>query len=204
MIHVNWYLFSDRWDQGLYSDIQLSMFQIYKEDIYDLLAIRAETTQRLSIREHPADGVCVEGLTRSTVSEQAEFLSVLHRGLKNRVSRSISINENSSRSHVIVQLHLSNEFEEDKRSMGNTRIRRSCLSLVDLAGSERVRKSGSIQNDTVLGEACIINRSIAALGMCIQLLAEAGRKGVKPAHVPFRDCKLTRILAEVRRRQRTG
>merc|ERR1712190_531025 len=62
------------------------------------------------------------------------------------------------------------------------------LNLVDLAGSERVQKTGS--TGTVLKEAGYINKSLMALGGCILALSEG-----KAAHIPFRDSKLTMLLA---------
>lgn len=98
--------------------------------------------------------------------------------------------------------------EGDKLSRDGQRVlRRSTLTIVDLAGSERVRKSGSLTKGRLLKsgtycraeqlkEAQAINKSITALGICIQTMAEASDRGVRPAHVPYRDSKLTRVLAE--------
>ena len=61
---------------------------------------------------------------------------------------------------------------------------------MDLAGSERISKSGS--EGIRLEEAKKINTSIAALGNCINSLANNSNL----QHVPFRDSKLTRILTE--------
>ena len=44
-------------------------------------------------------------------------------------------------------------------------------------------------------EGAHINKSLLALGTCINLLYENGRSGIKK-HIPFRDSKLTRILKE--------
>lgn len=64
------------------------------------------------------------------------------------------------------------------------------MTIVDLAGSERISKTGTdgIQSK----EAIMINKSISALGNCINALAS----NLKDNHVPFRDSKLTRILTE--------
>jgi len=65
----------------------------------------------------------------------------------------------------------------------------SRLNLVDLAGSERQDKTGATGN--TLTEANNINRSLMALGKCINLLSESK----SPAHVPFRESVLTRLLS---------
>ncbi|KFM06748.1 Kinesin-like KIF12, partial [Aptenodytes forsteri] len=64
------------------------------------------------------------------------------------------------------------------------------LCFVDLAGSERVKETGSSGELSV--EANNINRSLLALGHCISLLAKP--RG-KRTHIPYRDSKLTRLLA---------
>lgn len=59
---------------------------------------------------------------------------------------------------------------------------------MDLAGSERLSKSKS--TDARLEEAKSINKSISALGNCINALVDPKQR----SHVPFRDSKLTRVL----------
>ena len=63
------------------------------------------------------------------------------------------------------------------------------LSLIDLAGSER---AANTQNRGArLVEGANINRSLLALGNCINALGEKGNKG---NFVPYRDSKLTCLL----------
>ncbi len=64
------------------------------------------------------------------------------------------------------------------------------LTIVDLAGSERLSRSRSEAQR--LEEAKAINKSISALGNCINALIYPK----KHKHVPYRDSKLTRILTE--------
>jgi hypothetical protein len=90
------------------------------------------------------------------------------------------------------------------------KIVKNTLTFCDLAGSERVHRVGPSSNGIRLREAQNINRSICALGNCIQALAIQSSKnrsnvnGVNPfvsnpsvpTHIPFRDSKLTRLLSE--------
>ena len=92
-------------------------------------------------------------------------------------------NDQSSRSHAVFMLTL--------RATNATTGQAVCggLNLVDLAGSERLKRSGA-EGDR-LKEAQAINKSLAALGDVIAGLG-AGKPG---AHVPFRNSKLTWLLA---------
>lgn len=67
------------------------------------------------------------------------------------------------------------------------------LSLIDLAGSERA--SNTFNRGIRLIEGANINKSLLALGNCINALCEAGDKGGR-AFIPYRDSKLTRILKD--------
>ncbi len=64
------------------------------------------------------------------------------------------------------------------------------LTIVDLAGSERLSKTGS--EGQRLEEAKCINKSLSALGNCVAALAANKNR----AFIPYRDSKLTRLLAD--------
>ncbi|KAG2458920.1 KIF12 protein, partial [Polypterus senegalus] len=63
--------------------------------------------------------------------------------------------------------------------------------IVDLAGNERVKETGSFGE--LLEEACSINRSLLTLGNCISALVDTRKK---ERHIPYRDSKLTKLLAD--------
>ena len=65
------------------------------------------------------------------------------------------------------------------------------LCIVDLAGAERAKKTANAGLE--LAEAGKINQSLLILGRCIKALANTGNTNTV---VPYRDCKLTRILYE--------
>ena len=69
------------------------------------------------------------------------------------------------------------------------------LTLCDLAGSEDVGRSGA--TGAALAEAKKINTSLLALGNVIDALTQKrpGKRSA-PAHVPFRDSVLTRLLQQ--------
>jgi len=111
--------------------------------------------------------------------------------VKHRFTASTVMNKASSRSHALLQILVEQKYiEEDNEKIKKRHYKRGLLTIVDLAGSERISKTGSegVQSK----EAITINKSISALGNCINALANNS----KEQHVPFRDSKLTRILTE--------
>ena len=188
--------------------VSLSSLQIYQESTSDLLADPAHSPP-LQVREDPAHGVYVEGLSEHPVTSPEHVLELVHESATNRATCSTSMNRASSRSHALLLLRVeqanlppdepppdddaSNGVSAASEATTALAVRRAVLSIVDLAGSERVCKSGS--EGTRLDEAKRINKSIAALGNCIAALASAPASG---RHVPFRDSKLTRLLGSPR------
>lgn len=68
------------------------------------------------------------------------------------------------------------------------------LSFVDLAGSERLQQSGSVGGQA--RETAHINRSLLVLGQVIAALSAHFESGRPAGHVPYRDSKLTKLLAD--------
>ena len=62
------------------------------------------------------------------------------------------------------------------------------MSIIDLAGSERA--AATKNRGARLNEGANINKSLLALGNCINALCDPRRRN----HVPYRDSKLTRLL----------
>ncbi|KAI8907371.1 P-loop containing nucleoside triphosphate hydrolase protein [Gorgonomyces haynaldii] len=159
--------------------VQCSFMEIYMEKVKDLLN-PVETN--LPINEDKLRGVYVKGLMHVFVASVEEVFDIMQRGQSNRAVSSTLMNEQSSRSHSIFVLQVTQKNLID----GSTKV--SKLSLVDLAGSEKIKKTEA--TGQTLEEAKKINKSLSCLGMVINALAE------KAMHVPYRDSKLTRILQE--------
>ncbi|KAL7749768.1 Kinesin-like protein kif19 [Sorochytrium milnesiophthora] len=161
--------------------VSLSYIEIYNENIRDLLAGKPDF---LELREDPHRGAVIAGLKQVETHSLAEMMDFLRRGHKCRITESTAANAVSSRSHAIVQVTITRRFAEGKKK----RVQKGYLSLIDLAGSER---ANATQNTGVrLVESSMINRSLLALGNCINALSSP----VAPAYVNYRDSKLTRIL----------
>ena len=101
-------------------------------------------------------------------------------------------NEASSRSHAVLQITVENK---DRAHGVSSEINVAKLSLIDLAGSERA--AASHNRGIRLLEGANINRSLLALGNCINALCDQSAKNPnKQLHIPYRDSKLTRLLKD--------
>ncbi|BFZ55143.1 hypothetical protein PYCC9005_002182 [Savitreella phatthalungensis] len=160
--------------------VKVSYMEIYMERIRDLLA---PANDNLPIHEDKQRGVYVKGLLEVYVSSLDEVYQVLSQGGASRAVSSTNMNTESSRSHSIFVVTITQKnVETGSAKMGQ-------LNLVDLAGSEKVGKTGA--SGQTLEEAKKINKSLSALGNVINALTDG-----KSSHVPYRDSKLTRILQE--------
>ena len=113
-------------------------------------------------------------------------------GTKNRALGSHSMNEHSSRGHTLLTIYI----EIESKTIGDNGdtlyiTRHGKINFVDLAGSEMVKKTKS--SGKALTEANNINKSLMVLGNCISALSKSGDRKV---HIPYRDSKLTKLLAD--------
>ncbi|KOS17539.1 Kinesin heavy chain [Escovopsis weberi] len=160
--------------------VRVSYMEIYMEKIRDLLAPQNDN---LPIHEEKNRGVYVKGLLEIYVSSVQEVYEVMRRGGNARMVSATNMNQESSRSHSIFVVTITQKNVETGSAKSGQ------LFLVDLAGSEKVGKTGA--SGQTLEEAKKINKSLSALGMVINSLTDG-----KSSHVPYRDSKLTRILQE--------
>ncbi|KAI0054096.1 kinesin heavy chain [Auriscalpium vulgare] len=160
--------------------VKVSYMEIYLERIRDLLQPQNDNLQ---VHEEKNKGVYVKNLSDYYVSSAREVYEIMRQGGAARVVTSTNMNAESSRSHSIFLITISQRnTETGAQKTGN-------LYLVDLAGSEKVGKTGA--SGQTLEEAKKINKSLSALGMVINALTDN-----KAKHIPYRDSKLTRILQE--------
>lgn len=159
--------------------VKVSYMEIYMEKIRDLLHPEHDN---LPIHEDKARGVFVKGLSEEYVSNAAEVHAVMRQGSLSRVVAATNMNQESSRSHSIFSIAVS------QKNVASGAQKTGQLFLVDLAGSEKVGKTGA--SGQTLEEAKKINKSLSALGLVINSLTDGS------THIPYRDSKLTRILQE--------
>lgn len=160
--------------------VRVSYMEIYMERIRDLMAPQNDN---LPVHEEKNRGVYVKGLLEIYVSSVQEVFEVMRRGGNARAIAATNMNQESSRSHSIFVITVTQKNVETGSAKSGQ------LFLVDLAGSEKVGKTGA--SGQTLEEAKKINKSLSALGMVINSLTDG-----KSSHVPYRDSKLTRILQE--------
>ncbi|GAB7357530.1 hypothetical protein MBLNU459_g0053t3 [Dothideomycetes sp. NU459] len=160
--------------------VRVSYMEIYMERIRDLLVPQNDN---LPIHEEKNRGVYVKGLMEVYVGSVGEVYEILERGGMARAVAATNMNQESSRSHSIFVITVTQKNVETGSAKSGQ------LFLVDLAGSEKVGKTGA--SGQTLEEAKKINKSLSALGMVINALTDG-----KSTHVPYRDSKLTRILQE--------
>lgn len=159
--------------------VAISYMEIYMERIKDLMN---PAKDNLPIHDGPK-GPYVKDLREVYVASVAEVLEAMALGQRQRSVASTNMNAESSRSHSIFSLTVS---QKDTHT-GTSKI--GMLYLVDLAGSEKVGKTGA--TGQTLEEAKKINTSLSSLGNVINALTDG-----KSTHVPYRNSKLTRILQE--------
>lgn len=169
-----------RSDASIEFTVKVSYMEIYMEKIRDLLVPQNDN---LPIHEDKQRGVYVKGLHEFYVANVDEVYQVLERGSQSRAVAATNMNQESSRSHSIFVIEVTQKNTES----GSARSGR--LFLVDLAGSEKVGKTGA--SGQTLEEAKKINKSLSSLGNVINALSDG-----KSSHIPYRDSKLTRILQE--------
>lgn len=126
---------------------------------------------------------CLVGLSWVDLPSAEAMLSLMHRS--ERTTRATAQNEQSSRSHAILQIAVVQPAAQAWQDGAEW-----CkLSLVDLAGSEWAAKAQSDDRSNRL-DGAEINKSLLCLKECIRAL------GAGADHVPFRGSKLTQVLKD--------
>merc|ERR1719507_2011520 len=165
--------------------VTMSCLEIYNENIRDLLD---PSTGYLELRdESRGKNIQVAGLSEVTTSSTEEVMRLLTKGNRERTQEPTKANQTSSRSHALLMVNVRQTAKSRAETKGAVKYGR--LYMIDLAGSER---AANTQNTGLrLKEGAAINRSLLALGNCINALAEK-----KTKYVNYRDSKLTRLLKE--------
>ena len=176
--------------------VKIMFIELYNEEIKDLLA--TEHIENLKIIEDPILGPSILNIHEENFVNISETRRILDEGDRRRHFGVTNMNAHSSRSHVMVRMNiearkvyggqpskpLRQSWGKDKPTCFST------LNLVDLAGSERANKAGT--SGQALKEGSFINKSLLTLGTVIAHLSDESKSR---AHIPYRNSKLTRLLA---------
>ncbi|GJM93851.1 hypothetical protein PR202_ga10443 [Eleusine coracana subsp. coracana] len=158
----------------------VSFFEIYGGKLFDLLNDRS----KLCMREDGKQKVCIVGLQEYNVSDVGTIKELIEKGSATRSTGTTGANEESSRSHAILQLAIKKRVDgndsKPPRPVGK-------LSFIDLAGSERGADTTDNDKQTRI-EGAEINKSLLALKECIRALDN------DQTHIPFRGSKLTEVI----------
>ncbi|KAG3287778.1 kinesin family member 12 [Ictidomys tridecemlineatus] len=170
--------------------LRASYLEIYNEQVRDLLSLGSP--RPLPVRWNKTRGFYVEQLRVVEFRSLETLMDLLQMGLSRRRRSAHTLNQASSRSHALLTLYIGRPTPQQMppADPGAPPVGGK-LCFVDLAGSEKVAATGS--RGELMLEANSINRSLLALGHCISLLLDPQRK---QSHIPFRDSKLTKLLAD--------
>ena len=166
------------------TEVSLSYLEIYNETIRDLL-VPGGSKAGLMLREDANQAVSVAGLSSHHPQNVQEVMDMIVRGNEYRTMSPTEANATSSRSHAVLQINVA---QKDRNADINEPHTMATLSIIDLAGSERA--SATKNRGERLTEGANINKSLLALGSCINALCDPRKKN----HIPYRNSKLTRLL----------
>ncbi|XP_070336127.1 kinesin-like protein KIF19 isoform X2 [Odocoileus virginianus] len=146
-------------------EVSMSYLEIYNEMIRDLLN---PALGYLELREDSKGVIQVAGITEVSTINAKEIMQLLMRGNRQRTQEPTAANQTSSRSHAVLQV----------------------------AVRQRSRVRGVLHETQNRGqrmkEGAHINRSLLALGNCINALSDKGTN----KYINYRDSKLTRLLKD--------
>lgn len=177
--------------------IELSMVEIYNENIRDLLHddFPSSPTGGLKLLENEKERVRIANVTLRRPQSVTEVMQLVMLGNQRRSTSATESNSVSSRSHAVLQINVGRNSHghevDDAQELVRQCVSSATLSIIDLAGSERAAATRNM--GARMKEGANINKSLLALSSCISALCQASVRGVKP-HVPYRNSKLTRML----------
>ncbi|KAG8077297.1 hypothetical protein GUJ93_ZPchr0007g4618 [Zizania palustris] len=160
----------------------MSFFEIYGGKLFDLLNER----NKLCMREDGKQKVCIVGLQEYRVSDVETIKELIEKGSATRSTGTTGANEESSRSHAILQLAIKRRVDGNDAKPARLAGK---LSFIDLAGSERGADTTDNDKQTRI-EGAEINKSLLVLKECIRALDN------DQTHIPFRGSKLTEVLRD--------
>ncbi|PWA01886.1 hypothetical protein BB558_002016 [Smittium angustum] len=174
-------IFANAKRNGGNSQIKISYYEVFKENLYDLLR-EGDNGPGLPIRVDANRKTFIAGLKEVLINSFDEFRRMYASSVKKRHTASTRLNKNSSRSHAVLVINISFIDRKTNKTIQGK------LNLIDLAGSEDNRKTDN--NRERMKESTAINQSLFVLGKVIEALNSGASR------IPYRDSKMTRILQD--------
>lgn len=169
--HLLFKQFETNGNFGWCYQLRLSCLEVYNESLYDLLD---DEQNPKAIKMKEKGEIYVDGLCLPHVESYEKLLGLYESATERRRTSSTIRNSSSSRSHFLVQLHISGTHPNENTA--------SVITLIDLAGSESAADSKS------LSETKQINSSLLELTKVMIALKR------KETNVTYRGSVLTRLL----------
>ncbi|KAK4427827.1 Kinesin-like protein KIN-10A [Sesamum alatum] len=170
---------------GVGTFVQVTVLEIYNEEIYDLLSSgnaggggfsfgwsKGGSASKVRLE---VIGKKAKNATFISGNEAGKMLKEIQKVEKRRTVKSTLCNERSSRSHCMIIV--------DVPTVGGR------LMLVDMAGSENIEQAGQNGLEAKM-QTGKINQGNIALKRVVESIANSD------SHVPFRDSKLTMLLQD--------
>ncbi|XP_057391195.1 kinesin-like protein KIF19 isoform X2 [Balaenoptera acutorostrata] len=165
-------------------EVSMSYLEIYNEMIRDLLN---PALGYLELREDSKGVIQVAGITEVSTINAKEIMQLLMKGNRQRTQEPTAANQTSSRSHAVLQVAVR---QRSRVKSVLQEVRQGRLFMIDLAGSERASQTQN--RGQRMKEGAHINRSLLALGNCINALSDKNSN----KYINYRDSKLTRLLKD--------
>jgi kinesin family protein 18/19 len=116
-------------EPNIKSQIVISFYEIYNENIFDLLQ---EEQNPLTILEDPIQGVVINGLVEVPGEDKMHLKEKIALGIEKRAMNSTKSNEVSSRSHAILQFTVR---RYKPSSTSEVELTESKFFMIDIAGN---------------------------------------------------------------------
>ncbi|KAI1006769.1 hypothetical protein K3495_g1447 [Podosphaera aphanis] len=159
--------------------VSLAYYEIYNDKVYDLFqAPDKRSLSGLPLREKDGKTIVV-GLSEHECNNLKDFERLYIEANNNRSTAGTKLNAQSSRSHAILQVKITQVTGEE--------ILVSTASAIDLAGSEDNRRTENNRERMV--ESASINKSLFVLSSCIDAIGRGDKR------IPYRESRMTRILS---------
>lgn len=171
--------------------IRISVFELAGAATNDLL----NNSHPISILEDSFGQTQLVGALEVACPTESTLLEQIQKGASLRSTATTAKNEQSSRSHAICRIRLTNDEIPEMPD--------GILFLVDLAGSEAGADSKAHSAER-MKETKEINTSLSILKDCIRARAQyslslsaTSTKRAPKIHIPFRNARLTKVLKAV-------